>query len=131
MWRKSKLVALAGLLVVAGTVTASQAHAQYYNYYGYYAHYSPRPATAKQRRPAASDSLRGAAAAMDAYSNNLVATQNARIRYEQWQQARLETRRQEYEFEMWKRANTPSLSDQQESYRREQVRQAQNAPGTE
>src|SRR5262245_38936331 len=96
--------ALAGVVVLA--VTAPRANAQYYNYYGYYGY---MPAPAYYFNPVG-DRLRGAAAAQDSYSRNLIATQEARIRFEEWQQARLDTRRKEIEFEMWKRANTPTLS---------------------
>src|SRR5262249_28379513 len=74
------------------------------------------------------DMLRGAAAAMDSYSRNLVTTQDARIRFEQWQQARLETRRKIYHEWLYARAHTPTFQDIREAQQRIDVRRALNGP---
>src|SRR5262245_27836743 len=77
------------------------------------------------------DILRGAASAMDAYSRNLTATQDARIRREQWQQARLETRRKMLDEYYYEQSLIPPLSQRLEDERQERVRQARNlAPMT-
>jgi len=81
---------------------------------------------------ATGDILRGAASAMDASSRNLTATQDARIRREQWQQARLETRRKMLDEYYYEQSLIPPLSQRLEDERQERVRQARNlAPMTE
>jgi hypothetical protein len=74
------------------------------------------------------DNLRGAAAAMDAYGRNLTTTQEARGRFEQWQQARIETRRKIYDEWLYERANTPSVQDVREAQQRLDLRRALNNP---
>jgi hypothetical protein len=78
------------------------------------------------------DMLRGAASAMDAYSNNLTATQDARIRREQWQQTKVDTRRKMLDEYNYEQSLIPPMSQKLEDERRERVLQARGtAPLTE
>jgi hypothetical protein len=72
--------------------------------------------------------LQGAAAAIEAQGRFQLDQQRARLAQQQVEQARLETRRREVEWWLWKRDNLPTLADNQERFRREQVRQAQTNP---
>jgi hypothetical protein len=72
--------------------------------------------------------LDGAANAIDAQGTFLKRAQEARLLHEQVKQSRVETRRREIEMRMWERDRLPTLADDQERARREQVRLAQKAP---
>src|SRR5262249_14900544 len=74
------------------------------------------------------DNLRGAAAAMDAYGRNLIMTQDARVRFEQWQQARIQTRRAIFDEWLYEQANRPSVQDVREAQQRLDLRRALNNP---
>jgi hypothetical protein len=98
----------------------------YYNPYmspygGYYNPYY------NQQNPVG-DNLRGAAAAMDAYGRNLIMTQDARVRFEQWQQARIQTRRAIFDEWLYEQANRPSVQDVREAQQRLDLRRALNNP---
>jgi hypothetical protein len=72
--------------------------------------------------------LKGAATAIDAQGTFLKSVQESRLLHEQVKQAQLETRRSEIDFWLENREKLPTLPDDQERARREQVRLAQNAP---
>jgi len=74
------------------------------------------------------ETLRGTAAVINAEGTFLMQAQDARIRYEQWQQARLDTRRKSIEEFLYERALVPTGEDLRESMQRYELRIAMNNP---
>jgi hypothetical protein len=72
--------------------------------------------------------LQGAAAAIDAQGRFLTDQQQARLRQQQVEQAKLDTQRRQLDLWVWRRDHLPTLADTQERSRREQVRLAQLNP---
>jgi hypothetical protein len=74
------------------------------------------------------ETLRGTAAVINAEGTYLMQVQDARIRYEQWQQSRLDTRRKSIEEFLYERAITPTGEDLREQMGRYELRIAMNNP---
>jgi hypothetical protein len=74
------------------------------------------------------ETLRGTAAVINAEGTYLMQVQDSRIRYEQWQQARLDTRRKSIEEFLYERAITPTGEDLREQTQRYELRIAMNSP---
>jgi hypothetical protein len=120
--------------LAALTLAAPQAHAQaaYYRYSAYTSVYRYPPTYTPLYRYSSGDTyggfLQGAAAAIEAQGRYELDHQGARLAQEQVRQAQIETHRRQVEWWLWKRDNLPTLADEQERARREQVRQAQTNP---
>jgi hypothetical protein len=74
------------------------------------------------------ETLRGMASVINAEGTYLMQVQDSRIRYEQWQQARLDTRRRSIEEFLYERALVPTGEDLRESMQRYELRIAMNSP---
>jgi len=74
------------------------------------------------------ETLRGMASVINAEGTYMMQAQDARIRYEQWQQARLDTRRKSIEEFLYERALVPTGEDLRESMQRYELRIAMNNP---
>lgn len=57
--------------------------------------------------------LKGAAEVMQAYGTVIISNEEARIMREQANQARIDTAKKRFEYELWLKANTPSFTDEQ------------------
>jgi hypothetical protein len=88
-------------------------------YNGYSPYYVENPAGAF---------LRGTAAVIEANGKYMSQVQDARIRFEDWQKARLETRRRIIDEWLYERANLPTWQDEQERLQRANLRRALNGP---
>jgi hypothetical protein len=73
-------------------------------------------------------SLQGSAAVIDAQSKYLVATQQAYLLKEQVRKAQIDNSRKAFDEWLYERANTPTLNEQRERERREEVRRDLNDP---
>lgn len=69
--------------------------------------------------------LMGAADVMRSYGQNLQSQEQARLLREQWQQARIETRKKQFDLEMYIRANTPTYTQEQERITKVTLRRIQ------
>jgi hypothetical protein len=74
------------------------------------------------------EALRGTAAVINAEGMYLTQVQDAKIRYEQWQQGRLDTRRKSIEQYLYERAITPTGQDLRERMGRYELRIAMHNP---
>src|SRR5207244_1717812 len=72
------------------------------------------------------ETLRGLASVINAEGTYLMQVQDSRIRYEQWQSARLDTRRKSIEEFLYERAITPTGEDLREQTQRYELRIAMN-----
>jgi hypothetical protein len=74
------------------------------------------------------ETLRGLASVINAEGTYLMQVQDSRVRYEQWQQSRLDTRRKSIEEFLYERALVPTGEDLRESMQRYELRIAMNNP---
>jgi len=72
--------------------------------------------------------LQGTAAVIDAQSKYLVSTQQAYLLKEKVRQAQIENSRKAFDEWLYERANTPTLNEQRERERKEEVRRDLNDP---
>jgi hypothetical protein len=69
--------------------------------------------------------LQGSADVMRAYGSVVTAQEQARLLREQYNQAKLETRKKQFDLEMYIRANTPTYTQEQEAIARNTLRRIQ------
>jgi hypothetical protein len=74
------------------------------------------------------DTLRGVSAVIEANGKYMSQVQDARLKFEDWQKARLETRRRIIDEWMYERANLPTWQDEQERLQRANLRRALSGP---
>jgi hypothetical protein len=70
--------------------------------------------------------LQGAAAVMNAYGNVITSNEQARLMREQAIQAKIETAKKRFEFELWKAANTPTYTEIQAKIVKDTLKRVQN-----
>jgi len=90
------------------TGTASSTYSPYDTPQSAYNPYTPYPSYTDQGA-----GLKGQADVMRAYSSVVMANEQARITREQANQAKLETRKKQFDLDMYIKANTPSYNDEQ------------------
>lgn len=72
--------------------------------------------------------LTGAASVISAQSQFMLSTEQAKLTREQVHRSRLDTRRKSYEQWLWERNNLPTLEDERERDRMQQLRRSRNDP---
>jgi hypothetical protein len=92
-----------------------------YNPYSMYG-YSP------YNYPGPGDTLRGVGAVIESNGKYMSQVQEARIKFEDWQKARIETRRRIVDEWLYERANLPTWQDEQDRLQRANLRRALNGP---
>jgi hypothetical protein len=77
---------------------------------------------------ASGELLKGEGTAIEAQGKYEVEFQKSRLLNQEVERSKVDTRRKIFDERLYERANTPTLNDQQERFRREQVRHAQTNP---
>src|SRR5262249_47039024 len=88
----------------------------------------PYPGYANYFRAPIAGALQGTASVINAQGQYLNQTQDARIRYEQWQQTRMDTKSKAIEQYMWEQSLVPTNEDLREKTRQYELRIARNSP---
>jgi len=70
--------------------------------------------------------LQGAASVMNAYGNVLTQQEQARLMREQANQAKIETAKKRFEYELWVKANTPTYTEIQAKIAKDTLKRIQN-----